>query len=165
MHRNGYFELRCKFRHRRSIRLPRFPVKSAKYRWFGDVFRWFLHFIYRMSAIFLLPVCLNYWPRKYTTRVDPHVDNSHQVWSPYTRGKSGPALGGTEYRLMPSACRLIVRAKLWNLQFRYLVSRAPMRRRSTQWVKKTRHQTLAHNFTKYWPIFKILPLLDSVGNL
>ena len=34
-----------------------------------------------MSAIFLLPVCLTYWPRKYTTRVDPHVDNSHQVWS------------------------------------------------------------------------------------
>ena len=25
-------------------------------------------------------------------------------------GKNGPALGGTEYRLMPSACRLIVRA-------------------------------------------------------
>jgi len=24
--------------------------------------------------------------------------------------------------------------------------------------------TLAHNFTKYWPIFKILSLLDSVGN-
>jgi len=24
-----------------------------------------------MSAIFLLPVCLTYWPRKYTTRVDP----------------------------------------------------------------------------------------------
>jgi len=46
------------------------------------------------------------------------------------RGKSGPALGGTEYRLMPSACRLIVRAKLWNLRFRYLVTRAPMRRRS-----------------------------------
>ena len=36
-----------------------------------------------MSAIFLLPVSLNYWPRKYTTRVDPHVDNSHQVWSWY----------------------------------------------------------------------------------
>jgi len=46
------------------------------------------------------------------------------------RGKSGPALGGTEYRLMPSTCRLIVRAKLWNLQVLYLVSRAPMRRRS-----------------------------------
>ena len=36
-----------------------------------------------MSAIFLLPVCLTYWPRKYTTHVDPHVDNSHQVWSWY----------------------------------------------------------------------------------
>jgi len=31
--------------------------------------------------------------------------------------------------------------------------------------KKTRHQTLAHNFTKYWPIFKILSLLDSAGNM
>jgi len=36
-----------------------------------------------MSAIFLLPVCLTYWPRKYTTRVDPHIDDSHQVWSWY----------------------------------------------------------------------------------
>ena len=36
-----------------------------------------------MSAIFLLPVCLTYWPRKYTTRANPHVDNSHQVWSCY----------------------------------------------------------------------------------
>ena len=42
-----------------------------------------MHFIFWMSAIFLLPVCLTYWPRKYTTRVDPHVDNSHQVWSWY----------------------------------------------------------------------------------
>jgi len=33
-----------------------------------------------MSAIFLLPVCLTYWPRKCTTHVDPHVDNSHKVW-------------------------------------------------------------------------------------
>jgi len=31
--------------------------------------------------------------------------------------------------------------------------------------KKTRHLTLAQNLTKYWPIFKILSLLDSVGNL
>ena len=36
-----------------------------------------------MSAIFPLPVCLTYWPRNYTTRVDPHVNNSHQVWSWY----------------------------------------------------------------------------------
>ena len=47
------------------------------------LFRWFLRFICWMSAIFLLPVCFTYWPRKYTTRVDPHVDNSHQVWSWY----------------------------------------------------------------------------------
>jgi len=31
--------------------------------------------------------------------------------------------------------------------------------------QKTRHLTLVQNFTKYWPIFKILSLLDSVGNL
>jgi len=43
----------------------------------------FLHFICWMSAIFLLPVYMTYWHRKYTTRVDPHVDNSHQVWSWY----------------------------------------------------------------------------------
>ena len=44
-----------------------------------------MHFIFWMSAIFLLPVCLTCWSRKYrpTTRVDPHVDNSHQVWSWY----------------------------------------------------------------------------------
>jgi len=36
-----------------------------------------------MSAIFLLPACLTYWLRKYTTRVDPYFDNSHQVWSWY----------------------------------------------------------------------------------
>jgi len=35
------------------------------------------------SAIFLFPICLTYWPGKYTTRVDPHVDNSHEVWSWY----------------------------------------------------------------------------------
>jgi len=43
----------------------------------------FLHFICGLSAIFLLPVCLTYWPGKYTTRVDPHVDYSCQVWSWY----------------------------------------------------------------------------------
>ena len=31
--------------------------------------------------------------------------------------------------------------------------------------QKTRYLSLTHNFTKYWPIFKILSLLDSVGNL
>jgi len=46
---------------------------------FCDVFRCLLHFICWMSAIFLLPVCLTYWPRKYTTRVATHVDNCHQL--------------------------------------------------------------------------------------
>ena len=36
---------------------------------------------------------------------------------------------------------------------------------STPLVKKTRHQTLSHNFTNYYPIFKIFSLSDSVGNL
>jgi len=37
--------------------------------------------------------------------------------------------------------------------------------RSLHGESKKRHLTLAHNFTKYLPIFKILSLLDSVGNL
>ena len=31
--------------------------------------------------------------------------------------------------------------------------------------KKTRHQTLGHNFTNYYPIFKNFSLADSVVNL
>jgi len=31
--------------------------------------------------------------------------------------------------------------------------------------KKTRHQTLSHNFTNYYPIFKIFSLADSVVKL
>jgi len=31
--------------------------------------------------------------------------------------------------------------------------------------KKTRHQTLGHNFANYYPIFKIFSLADSVVNL
>ena len=38
-----------------------------------------MHFICWLSAIFRL----TNWPRKYTTRVDPHVNNSRQVWSWY----------------------------------------------------------------------------------
>ena len=32
---------------------------------------------------------------------------------------------------------------------------------STPWVKQVGHSTLAHNFAKYWSIFKILSLADS----
>jgi len=59
------FSLECKI----TAIWRRFPLIFAFYIW--------------MSAIFLLPVCLTYWPRKYTTRIDPHVDNSHQFWSSY----------------------------------------------------------------------------------
>ena len=31
--------------------------------------------------------------------------------------------------------------------------------------QKTRHQTLSHNFTNYYPIFEIFSLTDSVVNL
>ena len=78
-----FMNFRCKIRHRHSICRPRFPVGVQN---FGDLATFsvdFLHFTCWMSAIFLLPVCLTYWPWKYTTRVDPHVDNSHQVWSWY----------------------------------------------------------------------------------
>jgi len=65
-----FMNFRCKFRHRRSIPRPDFQLQCKIWP-FGDVFRWLLHFIFWMSAIFLLPVCLIYWPRKYTTSVDP----------------------------------------------------------------------------------------------
>jgi len=78
-----FMNFRCKFRHRRSIRRPRFRIKAQKFQRFGDVFRWFLHFICWMSAIFPLPGRLTYWLRKHATRVDNYVDNSHQVWSWY----------------------------------------------------------------------------------
>ena len=73
---------RCKFRHRLRFADPDFLLEckiSAIWR----RFLLFLHYICWMSAIFLLPVCLTYWPRKYTTRVDPHVDYFRQVWSWY----------------------------------------------------------------------------------
>jgi len=42
--------------------------------------------------------------------------------------------------------------------FNHLIYTVSQKKQDTQ-------LTLAHNFTKYWPIFKILSLLDSVGNL
>jgi len=45
-----------------------------------------LHFICWTSTIFLLPVCLTYWPRKHMARVDHRVHNSDQVsnWHDHT---------------------------------------------------------------------------------
>jgi len=73
----------CKFRHAVRFLDPDFLVDckiSAIWRRFPLIIALY---IFWMCAIFLLPVSFTYWPRKYTTRVDPHVDNSHQVWSWY----------------------------------------------------------------------------------
>jgi len=60
---------------------PPISLQNAKFRWFGDVFRWFFAF-YRLNVCHIsTSVCLTYWPRKYTTYINPHSDNSHQVWS------------------------------------------------------------------------------------
>ena len=61
---------RCKLRHRSSIPWPRFPIivqTSAIWLRFPLIFA----FLCKISAIFLLPVCLTYWPRKYTTCTTP----------------------------------------------------------------------------------------------
>jgi len=78
-----FMNFRCKVRHRRSICRPRFPIRVQN---FSDLASFSIDFciLYaEFSAIFLLLVCLTYWPKKYTTHVDPYVDNSHQVWSWY----------------------------------------------------------------------------------
>ena len=64
-----FMNFRCKFRHRRSIPRPRFPTRVEN---FGDAFRWLLHFIFWMSAIFrfwfVWPTDLESIPHfKYTT--------------------------------------------------------------------------------------------------
>ena len=74
---------RCKFRHRRSIRRPRFPIRVQNFSDLATFSVVFFLFVCWMSAIFLLLVWLTYWPRKYITRVEPHVDYSCQVWSWY----------------------------------------------------------------------------------
>ena len=43
----------------------------------------FFHRKSKKSAIFLLPVCLTYWPRKHATCWATHVDHFRQVWSWY----------------------------------------------------------------------------------
>jgi len=74
---------RCKFRHHRSIRRHRFPIRVQN---FGDLATFYVNYC------ILYTECLPYfyfrfvWPTDlesipHTTHVDPHVDNSHQVWS------------------------------------------------------------------------------------
>jgi len=75
MRRNRLFmNFRCKFRHCCSIPRSRFPIWLQNFSDLATFSVVYLHFKCGMSAIFLLPVCLTYWPKKYNTRVDPYVD-------------------------------------------------------------------------------------------
>ena len=70
---------RCKFRHPRSIRPPRFPVRVQN---FDDLATFSVDFCILYAECppyFYFPFV---WPTDHS-RVDPHVNNSHQVWSPY----------------------------------------------------------------------------------
>jgi len=72
------------FWHYHSISGPWLPNGVRKnFRDLGTFSVAFFHFQCWKSAIFLLPVCLTYWPRKYTTSVDNGGDNFYQVWSWY----------------------------------------------------------------------------------
>jgi len=78
-----FINFRCKFRHRRSICRPRFPIRVQH---FSDLATFSVDFCILYAECppyFYFRFVLTYWPRKYTTRVSPHVDNSHQVWSWY----------------------------------------------------------------------------------
>jgi len=74
----------CKFRHCRSIRRPQFPVRvqiSAIWRRFPLIFAVYMPNVRHISTSGLFFDLLTY--KVYHTR-RPHVDNSHQVWSPYS---------------------------------------------------------------------------------
>ena len=71
-----------------------------------------------------------------------------------------------QYRRLKTEWRNNVYLRRSNVQVHIICSYfISMLVHTTLWVKKTRHLTLANNFTNYWPIFRILSLLDSVGNL
>ena len=73
---------RCKFRHQRSICRPRFPIRVQN---FSDLATFSVGFFafYMLNVGHISTSGLTHWPRKYTTRVDPHIDYSFQVWSWY----------------------------------------------------------------------------------
>jgi len=74
----------CKLRHRLSIRRPRFPIRVQNLSNFVTISGDFFCILYaECPRYFYFRGRLTYWSRKYTTRVDPHVDNSRQVRSWY----------------------------------------------------------------------------------
>ena len=80
-----FINFRCKFRHRRSIRRPRFPIRVQK---FGDLATFSDDFCILYAECspfrFVWPTDLESIPHaSCCIRGWPHVDNSHQVWSWY----------------------------------------------------------------------------------
>ena len=106
-------------------------------------------FICWILAIFLLPVCLTYWPRKYTTRVDPHVDNSHQVWSWYDH-------------ILPSYSVFVCRYVTWpcdlDLWSFYLEHMSYMASHVTSLATKYEDPTPIHFWVMSYNVSRWLPL-------
>jgi len=102
-----------------------------------------------MLAIFLLPVCLTYWPRKYTTRVDPHVDNSYQVWSWYDH-------------ILPSYSVFVCRYVTWpcdlDLWSFYLEHISYMASHVTSLATKYENPTPVHFWVMSYNVSRWLPL-------
>ena len=67
------------------------------------------HFIASTSAVINNIIVHNNIRRQ--NEYHPFLRRKRHLRTQLRRGKSGPALGGMEYRLMPSACRLIVQVK------------------------------------------------------
>jgi len=68
MQKRLFMKCVCKFWHHSSIPQPQFPYSVRN---FGDYF--FLHFMCWKSAIYLLPVCVTYWPRSVLHTLTPTV--------------------------------------------------------------------------------------------
>jgi len=85
-HRNSIPWPQCSYRERgrdRDRQTDRHTDTQTIFRWFKNVRCWFLHWICWMSTIHLLPVYLTYCSR--VSRISPHDENFHQVWSWYDR--------------------------------------------------------------------------------
>ena len=76
--RGLFMYFRCKFRHRHSIHRPRFPIRVQN---IGDLATFSVDFVFYMLNVCHISTSglFDLLAKKYNTRVDPHVDNSHQV--------------------------------------------------------------------------------------
>ena len=117
------------------------------------------------------------WPwRDERTHTHTHREREREIHSSqYSASLSGVKTDGNDRLQYPARspfrknivyadteCEMYLVIRLPNV---YRVSKIFVKRLKYTVSQKRGHLTLAHNFTKYWPIFKILSLLDSVGNL